>query len=266
MVALVWQHEFARAGMAQVQWYHRMLLALVVWLIYAADRWIEGLRLDARQVRTRRHWFYIRHRRGVAVIGALALLVGGGVAVMCLSAVEWWCGTGVAVLVGVYLFSHQYLHRKSDWRAPKETCVAVLFATGCALAPALQPEVHAAALAGLATLFALLCFTNCALISAWEEAIDRSHGQTSLTLQFSFGRRLSRHLAWLGMGVGAAMAIAPAVGSARGGAICMAVSSGLLGVLDLVQPRVGNRAARVLADAVLLTPLVLFLLPGRFIA
>ncbi len=262
-VALVWQEELARAGLSQVQWYHRFLLAVSVWLIYAADRWIEGLRLHPGQVRTRRHWFYIHHRRTVVVTGGLVLSTAGLVAVFCLSSVEWLTGLFVALLVAVYLLSHQHLHRDSPWRPPKETCVAVLFATGCALAPALQPQAHMGGLAGLATLFALLCFTNCALIASWEEAIDRSHGQTSLALQFSFGRQLSRHLAWLGVGLGVAAAITPIIGPVREGAVCMAVSSGLLGLLDLAQPKIGDRAARVLADVVLLTPVVALLVVGQ---
>lgn len=254
VVALVWQEQLARAGLTRVGWPERVLLGIVVWLIYAADRWIEGMRLDPARVGTHRHGFYIRHRGAVAVVGAALLAAGAAVAVGRLSAGEWWAGLGVACMVLVYLLSHQCLHRDNPWRAPKETCVGVLFAAGCALGPALQPGVHLGAIAGLSVLLALLAFTNCALISAWEESIDRGHGQTSLALQFSFGRMLSRQLAWLGGGLGVAVAALPSGGEVREGAVCVAASSVLLAVVDLLEPRIGERAARVCADVVLLTP------------
>lgn len=255
VVALVWQEQLARAGQTVVGWHERVLLGIVVWLIYAADRWIEGVRLDPARVGTHRHGFYIRHRGTVAVVGAVLLAVGTAVAVERLSASEWWAGLAVAGMVLVYLLSHQCLHRDNPWRAPKETCVGVLFAAGCALGPASQPGAHVAAISGLVVLLALLAFANCALISAWEEAIDRGHGQTSLALQFPFGRMLSRQLTWLALGLAMAVALLPSGGAVREGALCVAASSVLLAVLDRGQPRIGERAARVLADVVLLTPL-----------
>src|SRR5690606_18299410 len=89
-VALVWQEEFARVGLVSIAWYHRFLLGLTVWLIYVADRWVEGLWQDAGKIRTPRHRFYVRYRWPIAALAAFAgIVLGGGVALTCLNSREW---------------------------------------------------------------------------------------------------------------------------------------------------------------------------------
>ena len=62
--------------------------------------------------------------------------------------------------------------------------MAALFGAGVAVfliapAPGLLPR-----LAMPLTLFTLLCFVNCTLISSWEREVDEVHGQTSLAVQY----------------------------------------------------------------------------------
>ncbi len=62
----------------------------------------------------------------------------------------------------------------------------------------------------------------------------------------------------------AGVLLAPgSTGAARSAVVCIALSGALLGLIDLAEPRIGPRLARVLADAALLTPL-LPLLGGRW--
>jgi hypothetical protein len=105
-------------------------------------------------------------------------------------------------------------------------------------------------------LFILLCFSNCALISVWEDEVDRSHGQTSLALQFGWAAALSRALPW-GLSAAAAAAALANVPHARAASACAAISGVLLGLIDLAEPRIGRVRARVLADLALMTPLLL---------
>jgi hypothetical protein len=104
------------------------------------------------------------------------------------------------------------------------------------------------------TLFALLCFCNCVLISVWENEVDRSHGQTSLALQYGGAAAASRALPWA-LSVVAATVWAASGPRAAPAAACAAASAVLLGFVDLSETRIGRIPARVLADVAMLTPL-----------
>jgi hypothetical protein len=169
-------------------------------------------------------------------------------------------GAGLLLIsaVAMYLLSHQLVHRHRAWRAPKELCVAALMSGGAAvfLTETLQP----AALMMPLALFALLCFTNCALISVWEREVDRAHGQTSLALGATDHERLIRQLPIM-IVVLASVAAALDGGAARDAALCAAASGVLLALVDRMERITGRQPARVLADIALMTPFVVLWWP-----
>ena len=133
---------------------------------------------------------------------------------------------------------------------PKEICVAGLLTGGTAVF--LVGSAPLGVLLPPLALFAASCFVNCVLISSWERDVDRSHRQSSLALD-------GRETSWIGWapwllaiaGIGAAASV-----PIRTIAACTAASALLLGAIDHLQPRMGWAPARVLADLVLLTPVV----------
>lgn len=258
LVAMAWQPPLAHAIDASLQWYHSFILGAGVWLAYAADRWIEGWRLDPAQVQTQRHWFYQQARWPVAAVW-LAVLVGAvAMSFTRLSRAEMTFGFILLGPVGLYLLSHQLVHRESPWRLPKELCVALLLVGGVGCFPLAQrPDAAISLLVPLA-LFGLLCFANCLLISHWENEVDRAHGQTSLARQFPHGRPLAYALPWAVAAVAAGLLV---FGPHRLDAIaaCTLASGVLLGALDRLHNRVGRQLARALADVTLMTPYVLLL-------
>jgi len=142
---------------------------------------------------------------------------------------------------------------------PKEICVALLLAGGIAAFVAARVPAHSIVrLAAPVGLFLLLAFSNCALISVWERAVDQSHGQTSLARQFPLAPVLGRSAVWIALlcGVGVAFGLP----FARAAGICTVASAAVLLWIDSAQSRLGWEAARVLADLALLTPLLA--LPG----
>ena len=253
-VAMAWQWLLARVARAPVGWHHTFILGLSIWLAYVADRWIEGWRLEPDQIRTQRHHFYQRWRWPLAYLGLAALAADLTVALLCLTRRELEAGLILLVPVAAYLLSHQLVHRHHRWRAPKELCVALLFGGGVAVFPAAFPGAALGALAGPLALFCLLCFANCALISVWEQAVDEAHGQTSFALQFRRAHPFTHALPWLLAGASVWFAW-DATGPGRTALVCAILSGALLGLLDLVQPRIGPRLARALADTALMTPL-----------
>ncbi len=258
LVVLAWQPALACTVGVSLGWYHEFILGAGVWLAYAADRWIEGWRLDPAQVQTQRHWFYQRARWPIA--GLWVVVLAGAIAVSCfrLTRAELIAGFILLGPVGLYLLSHQLVHREHPWRAPKELCVALLLAGGVACFPAAQRPGSAISLLVPLALFGLLCFANCLLISHWENEVDRVHGQTSLARQFPGGRPLARALPWT-IAVLAAAVLVLGPGRLRPVAACSIASGILLGVLDLAHFRIGRQMSRALADITLMTPFVLFL-------
>lgn len=258
LVAITWQLALARVAGTSLRAHHTFILGGAVWLAYAIDRWIEGWRLDPAQIGTQRHWFYQRWRWPIAVVWVGVLVAAVGLSFTQLTRAELEAGLLLLVPVAIYLLSHQFLHRDRRWRAPKEICVALLFAIGVVCFPVANRPDAWGALALPLILFGLLCFADCALISLWEDEVDRSHGQTSLALQFPRGRPYVRALPWViaGLGVVAIIVTRPEQPEISA---CAVASGLLLGGLDLVHRKLGRQLSRALVDLTLLTPLVYLL-------
>ncbi|MFI5356044.1 MAG: hypothetical protein ACHQ4G_01790 [Opitutales bacterium] len=262
-VALAWQWMLARIAGNPLVWYHYQLLGAAAWLVYAADRWIEGWWIAPSEMQTQRHLFYQRYRWPTFGVWLAVALFSFGNAVVQLNDREFRTGIILVLPVLVYLFSHQLIHRHHPWRAPKEICVALLFAAGVACFTLARMPAAANRLAVPLALFGLLCFANCALISIWENEVDLRHGQTSLALQYPGGRKFVQALPWMIALLAAGFAGREA-GAVRTAALC-AVGSGLgLGAVDFLHRRCGRLLARVLADFALLTPVVPWLLQVGF--
>ncbi|CAM3003780.1 hypothetical protein [Rariglobus hedericola] len=259
-VAVLWQALFARKLDVHLDWHDPVLIGLAVWIIYAADRWIEGWRLDPNTVQTRRHEFYIRNRWPVFWVGIAAIIATTVIALGRLDEREFKAGFILLIPTVLYLFSHQLVHRHHPLRLPKEIVIAVIFAIGCALAPAVLAPEKITSLIIPVTLFGLLCFSNCALIASWEKEVDTLHGQTSLALQLKGRWTLIHALPWLLLIAGLLSAVLNS-DPTHPGALCTAASGLLLGLLDLAQPRIGRETARALVDFTLITPVVLFFIP-----
>lgn len=258
LVAVAWQTALARAARLPLHGHHVFILGAAVWLAYAADRWIEGWRLTPEQVLTQRHFFYLRWRWPVAGVWLLVAAAAVSESFAALTRRELAAGLLLLGPVLVYLLSHQLVHRRHPKRAPKEICVALLFAAGViCFAAAQHPAVLVEAAVPLA-LFALLCFTNCSLIALWEDEVDRAHAQTSLALQFPDSHGVVRRLPWIIALAGTALALAGRPGLA-GVTACAAASGALLGGLDRLHRRLGRQLSRALADVALFTPFVLLL-------
>ena len=251
----MWQRLLASAASVSIRPAEAAVLGCSVWLAYCADRWIEGWRLVPDSIRTHRHRFHQRWRWPVAAAWVAILGVDVATAVAGLTADEFRAGCLLLLAVAAYLLSHQFVHRHSSWRAPKEICVAVLLGGGVAVFITGRAGADLHALAAPLAVFVLLCFCNCALISLWEDAVDLSHGQTSLALQSGRAAAYYRITPWVISAIAAGVWLFRADGT-RAASACAAFSAALLGIVDLSEARIGRVRARVLADVALLTPVV----------
>lgn len=251
LIAVVWQRLFGSALGGHVRWPESLLLGLVVWLIYSADRLLDGLGKQARN--TTRHQFYIRHCRSVVSVWLVICIGSLGLALTLLEPQELVGGALLAAAMLGYFFSR---HRGRPERHPKEAQIALLFALGVGLMPLLGGASPALLLL-FSTLFATLIFLNCAFIALWEGAHDLEPAPFA-----SRHPRLAHHLRSLALSLAWSCALVIVIlptTSALG--LALVGSSLLLYSLDSpdLATRLGPEARRVVGDAALLTPLLILL-------
>lgn len=259
-VTAAWQWLFAKVCGAELGAHHFVLLWASVWMAYAADRWIDGWALSLSQVRTQRHFFFLRWRWPFFAVWCLVLVASVALAAATLTAREWGASLSMMAVAVVYLLVCQALRRIRPEYVPKEVFVAAILAAGACLYPAMSAREPLGLLAGPASLFLALCLANCLLIAKWEREVDLGHGHLSFALQFSKTASIIGGLLGVIMVCGLWLA-AERAGAGRQAGVCGAAGALLLFAVDLSEPRIGRELARLLADVALFTPLVLLLLP-----
>jgi hypothetical protein len=224
LVALVWQDFAAHTFHNPLRPAARIVLGLTVWAVYLSDRLLD---VRAAAPATARHRFYHRHPRPLLALLAAVLIVDTLVAALDLRREIFLHGVAVAVCVCAYLVV--FPRRPSG--GEKQVLAAVLFAAGVLLVSATWLGLRLLWIPG--ALFAALCLCNLLLIEVLE-------------------RNPARRAVWLAP---AAVALLAAVRPAGAWHTAIAVSGLLLAALAVAAPRLSADALRVLADAVLLTPL-----------
>jgi hypothetical protein len=284
-VATLWAWSFARVLHLTLAADSLLLLFAGTWLLYIADRILDGLNSESEQHSARlreRHLFYIRHRAAAAVAAVpvtifLVWLVSARIMPIARRADLLIFAVAAAYFCIVHLRG-----RAIERWFPKELIVALIFASATAvpayarLAPAsapraasTQPHAVLPALAVLATLFAALCWLNCVAIEKWEHTFSKTlpaHRAPSHNPQPQSSDRTTRwgqsHLRPIGAAITLAAILAAAFLRANPAAVslCLAVSlsSALFIALDRRPLNVFH--LRIAADAALLTPLLLVLI------
>jgi hypothetical protein len=232
LVAVVWQRFLAARAGVVVPWAATAALGAVVWAVYLADRWLDARRgaIDAD-----RHRAAARRPVAFAVAAAAAGCLATAAAAL-LPTSYLWAGAAVSAGVVAYLaLAHAVAGGLRSLPGAKEFLVAVGFAAGVAIPLGVSDQPPASWLPGAAA-FAGVCWLNCRLIDRWESA-----GPGGGSLRWGDGL--------LG---GLLLAGSPGLPAAVGLAVAGS-TAGLLGVH--LACRRHPRAARALADAVLLVPL-----------
>ncbi len=227
-VAVVWQRFLASRFDVPLYFPISVTLALVVWSIYLLDRSWDARRGENR---TERHRWAGANRALLQVLVAVSLLaVMVAICFLPMRVVEM--GAVVAAGIGGYLALVHLLApgmlAKSGF---KELLVGIGFAAGVAVpllaSPAFRMDWLPAILA-----FGVVCWLNCRLIDRWE------HSKPGLGESW-----------WLILAVAILSAATP-------GPVAMALVGSLALLLAVhLFLRARPRAARVLADAVLILPL-----------
>jgi hypothetical protein len=242
LIALLWQVLFVRCFHSRLAPLSPVLLAISVWLIYAADHALDAL-LHARGAADRpRHEFYRRHWRLMLPVWTLALSLCAWLAWTYLPAAEFDRGAMLISGVAIYLCAVHAIPGALRRPGSKEAIVALLFGLGTTLAAWQSVSTSSDVLA--IVLFAVLCWVNCTVIEDWE------------------GGRPARKGASFASGAIALIAVLllrehrPVLGCAE-----TASAMGLM-LVDRMRGRLSTDALRVLADAMLATPLLFLPVAG----
>ena len=247
LVAALWQRLFAQVFGAALGWPYALLLYAAVWLIYSADRWLDGRALGAG-ARTQRHRFYARYEQVILwcwlSVGAATLVAG----LFLLTWAQIWSGAAVGGLLLGYLLRR---HRGDRRAHPKELQIAVIFALGVVFLPLLSGTVSVSLLF-CGGLFGALVFLNCAFIARWEGELDLETAPFTVRAPW-----LAAHLGQLTLTFALVCGVVGMFsGASRSLLAALALSALLLYSLEHLSSGLSPAARRVLADAALLTPLL----------
>jgi hypothetical protein len=175
-VALLWQELFARSFSIELSAAERAALGLAVWIIYIADRVLDGY--SGISLPSSRHIFYRRHRVLATATASLALLAEIWVC-LHLNAAILHAGF---LLSAVVVFHFISVHNLPAIRYPfaKETMVAMVFAMGTALVTLTRVGLRTGLIFPV-SVFALICLLNCAGVeySEWQRFASVGPGEPS---------------------------------------------------------------------------------------
>ena len=254
-VACVWFLLLLRASGLHPPFTGIAALALAVWLIYTADRLLDGFAFRPGSSPQTRHFFCARHR---LVLTSLIVAVGAAllwISMLYLEAAVVRAGLFLGAIVVLYLASIHAGSARSSRIIPKEIAVGAIFAAGTSIPLWSQPEPVLPGTMVTVPLFALLCSLNCLAIECWERP---RNAREPRELAPSWVAWAELHLGGMALGVATASLLAGLL-SGSGGAsriplFAISLAAFLTLTLNAQRERLSPEALRVLADAALALP------------
>ncbi len=199
LVAIVWQQLLMRSFCDRGStWPEAFSLGATVWLIYVADRLLDGARLDTDAPHTLRHGFYRNYRRVFLMMWIIVLAINTFVVTHCLPQELLRGGVLLASAVLIYgasvhfsalrfqVESRDAISKNSWLPIPKEVRVGVLFALGVSLCVWTPLIVEGASwrrlmpLAMTTGVMSVLFGGNCMLVAWFEQELDRTQSFPSI--------------------------------------------------------------------------------------
>jgi hypothetical protein len=257
-VAVLWQLLFARSFHVRLGTSVTILLALVVWLIYVADRVLDALKAPAHGAEATRHLFYRQHLWAFLLPLCGGFLIAAWMALTQLDVRTFSDGVVILLAVGVYLLVVHLASPRREW-LPKEMLVGVLFGLGTCFPVWERMTETSTRLVAPYLLFTALCWMNCAAIEyeEWTRLRGRRFGPPHAWTVW-----MGQHFMLLSL-VTAAVALGLS-GSGFGRQHWQLLTSEFLSALALTLIRYKQHSLsmdqfRVLVDIALFTPLFFLL-------
>ncbi len=263
LVATAWLYVFARTWRLYLPWELYAALALAVWVIYVADRLLDVSMLEGSTTPLEpRHQFH-RDHRGVfrAGLGAALVLTLLLVSTRLPMTLYKYLTFGAVLVAGFFGLAMISSHDKHEISYTKNILAGIAFAFGTAMMAHLyryELGIGDLIVSGEFKCFAVLCILNISAIDLWEHAARspdpeiKAHDELALTLPVTL----------LGA---AAIAYAVFVDQLASRPFFHAILTGsaLLYILNRCRARFSMDALRVLADGVMLVPVLVYLAFSR---
>ncbi|NNC90378.1 MAG: hypothetical protein HKN82_18135 [Akkermansiaceae bacterium] len=256
LVAVVWMWMFAKTW--RVEYFPPaiyLLLALVVWSVYVADRLLDARfrQMMDRDVPTR-HRIHARLRKPLTVGMILAVISSMGLLAF-LPVGLWMHGSFVLVLVALY-FVMSFVQETELMTYFKNILAGLAFAYGTAVGVQFYRPASDLLWFLLSTevlSFAVLCIFNITAIDFWEES------RKSPDPEVKRGYEMLLTLLLIMLGAFALLLAVFADSYNKPFFVAVLVATGLLYLVNRERSRFSMDAQRVLADLAMLLPLPVFM-------
>jgi len=259
IVAAVWLFAFSRAFESPVDFPVYAVLFLTVWSIYVADRLLDGFRQAKWDLATERHRFVRRHQKRFIGLLLILLSLAAGLTLKALSIDLIVTGLVLCAVVAIYFTAFVRLFPQLKPLRAKEFACGFVFAAGTAIGvDAVRHGVlsHPARFLPPILLFAALCIFNCLIIAARERFTDEANDPAAASTWWT---HLDRDLTAFGMALMALSGSAWFIGSQPYLYSACLISAVALTSVHFFQSHFSSAMPRVLADAALLSPLLLLI-------
>lgn len=258
LVAVAWLYVFAKTWRLYLPWEAYVTLALVVWLIYAADRLLDVALLGGTPgVLEARHEFHRKHNRAFrtaigVVIAMLLVLVTN---IMSYGIYEYlpFGGLLVAGFFGLSMLSSQ---DTNEVHHTKNILAGITFAYGTAMTAHFYRQelgIYDMLRSHEFLTFAVLCVVNISAINLWEHAARSKDPEIKASDELA----LTFPLMLLG-GAALVYAVVDEEKTSRPFFYAILTGAALLYVLNRNRSRFSMDSLRVLADVALLIPVLVF--------
>jgi hypothetical protein len=257
-VATIWTIFIARCAGLALPWESLAAMFAAVWMLYAVDRLLDARPLPDGSPPGEleaRHRFHQLHRKGFVVgIVASAFALAALLPRMNAESLRLYCLLAALLAAWLLLIHILPAHGADAHRLPKELAVGVCFPAAVFIPTVARTEAPVHVLLPSAIFLGVVCTLNCLFIYAWEHPSLRRASSTT--------RWAAQRLVPLTAAVTAAAIVAAWLGRGplRPIAGACALSSALLGILNLRRARMNPVNLRATADLSLLTPLPILML------
>jgi len=252
-VAVAWQWLFAKNFGADLPLVFSFILGLSVWCVYLADRLYDAKRSPTIGTQTDRLRFTQKNFTALVCVTIAASVTNLILIIRHITFPLMISGLITAGLLGIYYLIRLKGNGQLASAIPREILCGMIFALGCVITPhAFLTSLNESEFAVAAILLGLICSANCLLISFWEKEEDIAGNDRS------FATRTSPIIPHVAPALSTLILLTAAIAFTGRWQIHLAVCLSALALRILLhfEDYLSQRTLRVLADAVLLTPLL----------
>jgi uncharacterized membrane protein YphA (DoxX/SURF4 family) len=263
LVAVAWLYVFAETWrVVYLPSTTYVSLALVVWVLYVADRLLDASAGTSGSARLEaRHIFHREHRRifrvlavGAAVVALLLVVTG------LATKIYGYAIFGTLMVAGFFTLSVFSSHGPDDIPHAKNMIAGFAFAYGTSMLAFAYTGFEGVRLLQSPELicFAVLCILNISAIDLWE------HASRTVDLEIKATDELALTLPLVLLGAAALFyALKDPDLTTRPFFYAILTGAALLYILNRSRSKFSPEALRVLADVALLAPVLVFLAASR---